>query len=364
MLAATGSALASENPWLTLSALEIERLGIGLAYPEEAGAVELASGPAEIVIPPAQQSIVGAPVNGVITRLLVAEGEAVRAGQALAEIQSPDLLGLERDYIAALSERSLADAQLDRDRGLKADGIIADKRLQETQAAARSAAVAVDQARQRLLLAGLTAPELERLAQDQRLSASLTLRAPFDGVAVAQIADLGARVDTLDPIYRIADLSRLWLEMHVPQERTARMRPGHTAVVSVDGMPLEATLTHLSQVVDTASQTVLTRAEIENRELRLRAGQFLPARIFFRPDQTTGPVLIVPSTAVVREESRAFVFVRVAEGFAVRAITTMADDGSFVYVTDGIEPRSEIAVSGVAALKSIWFEMRLGDEAP
>ena len=139
------------------------------------------------------------------------------------------------------------------------------------------------------------------------------------------------------------------------------MAPGHTAVVSVDGAPLEATLTHLSQVVDATSQTVLTRAVIDNSERRLRAGQFLPARIFFRPEQTTATVLQVPSTAVVREESRAYVFVRVAEGFAVRAITIIADDGEFAYVTEGIEPRSEIAISGVAALKSIWFEMRLGD---
>jgi cobalt-zinc-cadmium efflux system membrane fusion protein len=361
---ASGAVLSSENPWLTLSPLEIDRLGITLAYPEPAGSVELGAGPAEIVIPPAQQAVVSAPIGGVINRLLVAEGESVRAGQALAEIQSVGLLAMQRQFVEALSDNELALAQLERDRGLRMDGIIADKRLQETQAAARAAAVALDQMRQQLALAGHSDADIDRLANRRELSATLTLRAPFDGIAIGQHPDLGARIESLDPVYRIADLSQLWLEMHIPQERAARMRIGHYASVAVDGQRFDAKLIHLGHVVDSASQTVLARAVIENQELRLRAGQYLPARIFFRPDAETGPVLAVPATAVVRDGGQTFVFVRVAEGFAVRSVSLIAEDNAFAYLSTGIEPRSEIAITGVAVLKSIWFENRTMEETP
>jgi cobalt-zinc-cadmium efflux system membrane fusion protein len=361
---AAGAVNANENVQLTLSAIEIQRLGIVLASAEAADAVVLATGPAELVIPPAQQSIVAAPVSGLISRLLVAEGEAVRAGQALVEIQSAELLDLQRMLIEARSADELARAQLERDRGLRADGIIADKRLQETQAAAHAAAVALDQARQRLTLAGQTGAELAALAERRLLSTTLTVRAPFDGTVVARLADLGARVETLTSLCRIADLTTLWLEVHVPQERATRLRVGHVAVVTLHERAIEAVVTHVGQTVDPASQTVLVRAVVDNRALDLRPGQFLPARILARADADAVPALTIPTAAVVRDGGRAFVFARIADGFAIRTIELVSDDGTRAYVTTGLEQREQIAVSGVAALKAIWLESRVTEEAP
>lgn len=361
---AAAAAQANENVELALTELEMQRLGITLASVDVAATVELASGPGELVIPPAQQSIVSAPVSGTISRLLVAEGEAVRSGQALAEIQSAELLGLQRDLIDALSADELAQAQLERDRGLLADGIIADKRLQETRAAARAASVALDQARQRLALAGQTVAELAILAEQRRLSATLSVRAPFDGSVVARLANLGARVETLDPVYRIADLSTLWLEIRVPQERAARLQAGHVAVIVLDGRAIEATLINVGRTVDSSSQTVLARAVVDNREMRLRPGQFLPARIVARVDAGATPTLAVPAAAVVREGGRAFVFARISDGFAVRAVEIVSDDGTRAYVAAGLEPRQQIAVGGVAALKAVWLDSRVTETAP
>lgn len=354
---------ASENPGLPLSAVEIDRLGIGLASPEPATDVEIGSGLGELVVPPAQQAVVGAPAGGMIARLLVAEGETIGAGQALAELQSPALLSMQREFIEALSADSLARAQLERDRGLRADGIIADKRLQETAAAARRASLAVEQLRQQLMLAGQSRDEIARLADRQQLSSVLTVRAPFDGIAVARLADLGQRVDTLDPVYRVADLSTLWLEVRVPQERAARIRAGHAAAVTIEGTPIEGLVTHIGHIVDAKSQTVLVRAIVDNPGLRLRAGQVLPARIFFRPDPAAGPVLAVPAAAVIRDAGRAHVFVRTPDGFALRRVDVVAEDGQRVYVGAGLDPASTIAVAGVAGLKSIWSQTYDGGAA-
>jgi len=349
------AAFAYGKDGLTVSTVEFDRLGVELIHPQRVSQVEIGSGPAEVVIPPAQEAIVGATVSGVLSRLLVAEGDSVEEGQAMAEIQSPALLALQREYVDALTVAELAQIQLQRDRGLHEDGVIAERRLQETGAAARAAAVAMDQSRQQLRLTGMSEGQVAKLAEAQQLSSTLTLHAPFDAIVAAQLSALGAQVDTLEPVYRVADVTRLWLEVHVPPERVERIDVGMFIAVSARDREIRATVTHVGQVVETASQTVLVRAVIDNEELLLRAGQFLSARIFaLTTDERR--VFTVPNAAVARNGNEPFVFVRTEDGFGVHAIEILADDGLLTYVSSDIEAAYEVAVSGVAALKLIWLE--------
>ena len=353
-------ASAEDARELTLTPSEVDSLGIELASPSPVSAVEVGSGPAEVVIPPAQEAIVGATVSGILSRLLVAEGETVQAGQAMAEIQSPAFLTLQREFLDALASNELAQVQLQRDRGLHEEGIIAERRLQETAAAARVAAVALDQNRQQLGLAGMTEGELSRLVREQSLRSVLVLRAPLDGVVIEQLSALGARVNALDPVYLVADLSRLWLEVRVPQERAARIEPGFSAAVILDGRDVYAPVSHVGQVVDSTSQTVLVRALIENDGFAVRAGQYLHARILTGASEAN--VLVVPTSAVVWAGDERIVFVRTPDGFTANSFETIANDGVLTYVSSGIPEHSQIAVNGIAALKSVWLSSQAAGE--
>ena len=354
-------AIADGTGRLMVSPAEFERLGVKLTHAQRVSHVEIASGPAELVIPPAQEAIVGTTVSGMLSRLLVAEGDAVVKGQTMAEIQSPTLLELQREYVDAVTVEELAQVQLQRDRGLHEDGIIAERRLQEAVAAARAASVALEQRYQQLQLAGLDEDQLAGLAEGQQLSSMLILRAPFDAIVTAQLSALGSQVDALEPVYRVADVTTLWLEVYVPQERAERIGAGMRVAVSARGQEIEATVTHVGQLVDRASQTVLIRAVVDNDALLLRAGQFLPARVL-APASSTRPVFAVPNPAIVRDGNDPLVFVRTDGGFEVQAIEILADDGVSTYVNSGIEERSQVAVDGVAALKSIWLETRTDAE--
>lgn len=96
---------------LELTAAELERLGIewARAEPAASGRVVL-SAPAATVVPPEQERIVSAPVGGLVTRLYVAEGSEVEAGDPLVELRSLDLLDAQREYVDAVSAARLADA--------------------------------------------------------------------------------------------------------------------------------------------------------------------------------------------------------------------------------------------------------------
>jgi len=347
-LAALGNSVAG----LGLSPADLERLGVVLDVPAAAAAIEVAAGPAELVIPPAQQAVVSSTVAGVLSRTLVAEGDSITGAQALADIASAALLDAQSSYVDAAVSASLARAQLDRDRGLFTDGIIAQRRLQEATARERAAAAALEQHRQQLLLAGMTDRALADLAETGTLDSKVTLTAPFDAVVIEQLASIGTRVDALDPVYRIADLSELWLEVHVPQEHAQRVAPGMRVVGSAAGGDIVGTVTQIGRVVDPATQTVVIRARVANDGWALRAGQFMAARVL--EDAPHAAAHTVPSAAIARRDDAAYAFARLNDAIVPVAVEIVAETDTHATVR-GLEADVEIAVMGVAALKSVWL---------
>lgn len=363
LVAATwgAAALANGVASLALTIADFERLGVEFEAAEPAQEVTIAAAPAEVVIPTARQAIVSTTVSGVLARLLVAEGDSVEAGQPLAEIQSAELLGLQKAFIDAAAAAELAQAQLQRDRGLHADGIVAERRLQESAVAARAVETGLDQARQQLLIAGMDAADIARLANSRELSPTLSLRAPFDSVVVGQLRSVGAHIDSLEPLFSVADLDTLWLEAHVPQERAERIEPGMQIAVTAGGRTLHAAITHIGRVVDSTSQTVLVRGVLENQGFALRAGQLLTANIVTVPTARS-TVLAIPSAAVVFAQDGTFVFVRTTNGLEARPVDILASGGEHAFLNSGVDAGADVAVSGIATIKSIWLSGESGEE--
>jgi len=330
---------------------EIERLGIEWIRPERAGGLVVLEAPAVATVPPARETVVSAPVGGLVTRLHVAEGSEVDAGDALVELRSIELLEAQREYVNAASNARLADAQLERDRMLHDEGIIARRRLDESEAAALAARVHAEQARQQLRLVGADDGALERLASTGAISAELTLRAPAAGVVVDRHVAVGEQVDALEPIARIADLRELWLEARVPEQRADAVAKGMHLAVDVRGRTLRGEIFQIGRTVDAGTQTVLVRARVDNTGLELRAGQLIPARVVAANGNGT---LSVPRSAVTRIDGDALVFVRAPAGIRAVPVTIVGEaDGRVQIEADGVDDGTEIAGRGVSALKAL-----------
>jgi len=341
---------------INVSADQISRLGIAVGRPEAVADVAIASAPAEVVIPPMQEAVVSTPVGGLISRLLVATGEAVVSGQALAEIRSTEFMDLQREYLDAVAADELAQAQLDRDAGLHRDGIIAMRRLQEATVQARAARLLRDQMLQQLQIAGQDDSQISGLIQRRELITTLILRAPFDGVVVAQNTKVGSSVGSLEPVMRIADLQHLWLEAHVPQELATRIDLGMTIAATTAEGVLFGSIVNIGRVVDRATQTVLVRAAVDNEHGDLRAGQFLNTEIISAREDASA--FAIPGGAVTRVGTDTLVFARNAQGFEVIRVELLASDGDRLYIGDGVDQATEIAVDGVSALKSLWMSLQ------
>lgn len=348
--AACGPTIAEESIDMTDS--QIENLGIGLTKAKIAKGFSLASLPAEVTIPPAQQTVVSASRAGLITQVNVATGVSVKIGQVLADFASPALLELQRNLLNAESALRLARAKLNRDKQLSREGAIAKRRWLETQTEYDKHSAEVAESRQVLSIAGFADVEIDNLIRTRRFAKQLAIRSPIDGVIVERVAVVGRRVDELQPLFRIADLKVLWLEINVPQEHLAHIKLGDK--VNISNSSTLAQINLIGDLVDRETQNVMVRAVLDNRSGSVRPGQRVSVRI--EPGQPTTK-LEIPSHAMVHHGGQNYVFVRGEGGFEVREVTILSRQGQRVTLDRGLKEGESIAYHGVVHLKARWMGM-------
>lgn len=342
--------VAAEDRQIQLTPEQIDNLAIQVAPLSASGQhTPLFSAPATVVVPANHDVLISASQPGLLTQLSVNIGDAVAKGQVVAQVHSPELVTLQQQFLAAENELHLANLELQRDKKLLQEGVIAERRWQETQALQGSKSTLSSEARQLLAMAGMSAREIEGLRKTHTLTSVLNIRAPIDGVVLERAATLGARLDIQAPLYRVADLSQLWLEINVPQERLAQLKIGDR--VQVDGANAQAVIRLLGQSVDPNNQTVMARAVIEGTAA-LRLGQHVNVQVL---QQGAQPGFKVPNTAIALNEGHAYVFVRNANGFGVTEVTIMGKQGQETIVTGPLNPQQTIAVQGSVALKANWL---------
>lgn len=221
--------LAAEPSLITLTPLQVERAGLVTLRPRvaagnsdnpQAGTQSRLSG--MVMVPNSGLNLASAPLPGVLQKLLVDPLQTVRAGQPLAEIYSADYLTLQQGYLEALSGAQVADARATRDESLFKDGIIAQSRLEETRAQKLRADALLEEHRQSLVIAGVSQAGLARLKSASDLTPVLVVTARLAGSVLEQLATPGQRLEAGAPLFRIAESSKLWIELHATAAESAR----------------------------------------------------------------------------------------------------------------------------------------------
>ncbi|MSP27913.1 MAG: efflux RND transporter periplasmic adaptor subunit [Methylococcales bacterium] len=333
-----------------ISEQNFSNLGVTLGKPQAATQIPLLTAPAKVVVPPEHEYIVSASQAGLITKLNAAIGDTVKTGEVLVELNSPDLLSMQRLYLKALSELQQGLFLYQRDKKLVQEGVIAERRWQETQAQYQAFLSEASEHKQLLQSAGMTNAEIAQLNKTHQLSSQLSLRAPITGVIMERVAVAGERIDGLAPIYRLANLDELWLEINIPQERIASLKVGDS--VQIENTDITAKISLLGQSVNSENQTVLARAIIKGKPSTIRAGQHLNIQIIQASDT---PLFKVLNTAIAQNEGKSFVFVHNKDGFAVTSITVIGKQGEESIISGELSANDEIAIQGAVALKANWL---------
>lgn len=231
---------------------------------------EVKSGPVEaslqtvgaIAIDESRQATIAAYVDGRLERLFADyTGVHINKGDHLAVIYSPQLYAAQVEYLEA--RRALSAA----------GGLAAVRQAQEALVA---------NARQRLREFGMTDDQLSTLEREGKAESRLTIYAPQGGTVVEKLAVEGNYVKAGDPIYRIAELSTVWLMLKLFPEDAALIRFGQrvdATVQSLPGQTFVGRVAFIDPTVDAESRTVDVRVELSNEKKRLRPGDYAAARI-------------------------------------------------------------------------------------
>jgi membrane fusion protein, heavy metal efflux system len=305
----------------------------------------------ELAVDQSAYAEVGAPVAARVTRLLVNSGGVVRSGQTLAELTSPEL-GRERaEYLSASARLKLAEAALDRKRGLAAEKIAPLREVQEAESAAGEARAALRASHAAIAAFGVEPPTEDG---DGAASSNFVLRAPVSGSVIERTAVVGQMLDPASPAFRIGDLSTLWLTVHAFERDAVRIRQGVEARVVFPALPgedFDGTVSVVGRHVERESRTVPVRIDVRNPSNLLRPGMSATATL---PVGDTGAaILTVPVASVQRVRNEWCVFLlKDAYHFAIRRIGRGRDLGTEVEVLSGLEAGETIVVDGAFLLKA------------
>jgi RND family efflux transporter MFP subunit len=346
--------IANAGEIVRITPAQIKTLGIETSVIQANANANSQRLPGEIVVPVDQARIISAPQSGLIDQMWVATGQRVKQGQALAHLSSPDLVALQRDHLQALSQQRLSQNSLNRDAELYKDGIIAERRYLTSESNHAEVNALLAERRQALKLSGMSPQAIKNLETSGSYTNGITLTAPIDGMVLEQLVTAGQRVDSAMPIYRIAKLSPLWLEIHAPTQALSNIQLG----MKVNILNSEASGKVIAIVpnVNKLDQTAMVRVAINNGTASLAPGQLVEAEIA-QPITKKLNSFSVPKSVIVqindvKNANQTLIFVQTKDGYEARAIKVLNNAGAQTFISGDFAGTEHIVTSGTAALKA------------
>ncbi|WP_434346207.1 efflux RND transporter periplasmic adaptor subunit [Myxococcus virescens] len=257
-------------------------------------------------------------LDGYIHELRVnATGEPVKKGDVLFTLYSPELYAAQQEYLLARQSQSAANASL------------------------------VGAARKRLELWGLSAAQIERVAQRGQPVENMPFLAPASGYVLEKNVVEGAAVKAGERLFRIAPLAKVWVEADVYEQDLARVKPGHPVEVTLPYLPgkkYAGSVGYVYPSLQGATRTGRIRIELPNPELELKPDMYADVRFIL---QGGAPRLQIPDSAVIYTGPRRLVFVDLGEGRLRPQEVKLGIKGNGTYeVLEGLSPGDVVVTSG------------------
>ncbi len=310
----------------------------------------------------------GPRVPGTVLNTLVDLGDKVKSGQALVLMESPELAGVQADYLEARANRTLAVRAFERMSELRSANIASEREYLEVEQGLAATEIRVNSFRQRLLQFGLENDEVVALEAGGIAEATgrFSLRAPFDGEILKLHAVRGERLGPEDELALLGNLGSLWVwadlyENHIADVSEAMAGGSLPVDISVNAFPgrsFPGRLEFLGRVMDEHTRTVKSRIAVSNAEGLLRPGMFARIRM---PVGETSAKLVVPDSALLADEGREFVFVQHDEDYFLRRpVASGVRYGDQVEIVEGLTAGVAVVGTGAFLLKSDVLRSKMG----
>jgi len=322
----------------------------------------------KILVPEDRMANIGPVHDGRILRLYAGQGSNVKKGQKLADLESADIDDAEADYLKALAdydnarktsaaELKLAQSTYDRTKMLYEKTITAQKNLQaaehdlEVAKASGESSVAgakatLTSARRHLLILGLKDSDIDALANKSSLAAVFSLNSPIAGTVIERNATIGATVSSDSNLFKIIDISRVWIDANVFEKDLERVRGGQEVKVSVPAFPgasFSGRVILVNSVVDPDTRTVKVRTEVPNADGRLKPEMFANVQIITDLHKTSTSI---PQSAVLNDGDKTVVFIAEGSGYKKQQVSVGLQNNDRVEIVSGLNAGDKVVVKG------------------
>lgn len=335
---------AVDGTVLPLNAKQQASLGVQVVAVQAAAAGQLLA-TATVVTPPGRDFAVSASYPGQISRLLVGIGDAVKAGEPLAEFTSAQLGDARRQLDQAVLDFNTADAALQRDQAMFNEGIIPAVRLQLTRARQEAAQAQRSAREAELAAAGIG-------FESRSGYATGVLKAPLSGTVLEAFTAVGQRVEAGTVLFRLADSSQLQLDLQLSPEKASQLHVGDEILIASHNA--RARIIGVSRAVD-VTQSARARAAVTTR------GSLQPGNIVTVVVQAKAQVgaakpntqWLAPARAVTQWRGQSWIFLSHEKGFQVQAVTVISSTDDLSLIEGALPAQAKVAVTGIASLRAL-----------
>ncbi len=274
---------------------------------------------------------IGAAVTGRVTEVLAEVGDSVRTGQTLARIASPELTTAQLNFLRANSAAALAERAVERARQLIQADVIGSAELQRREAELSIARAESRATADQLRLMGLPQDAINKLRDTGSLSPVANVTATLYGVVTERKVSQGQVAQPGEQMFTVSDLSNVWVIGALPEQAARTVQLGQRIEVEVPALgehKLTGKVVFISDTISPETRTVTIRTQVDNAKRELKPQMLATLRIAGQTSQQ----LAIPIGAVVRENDKDHVYVKVADN---RYRLTPVDLGP---ATDGLRP--------------------------
>jgi RND family efflux transporter MFP subunit len=352
---APSSAAKSDEPVeVSVTPEAMARTGIRIDIVQAATATEGVDVPGTVTSNAYRDTKVNALVGGVVRQVIVELGARVRRGEPLAVIFSSDLADAQMKYLSMRATFEADHQKLVRTEKLVALGAASRQELEEVTAMHAGHETELAAARQRLLLLGLEARQVDSLAEASHVVSEVTVPAPANGEVIARSVNPGQVVSAGQELFVVTDLSTVWVIGDLYEKDFPVVRVGSNAVINVpaNNRTLRGRVAYIDPRVDPAGRTAKVRVEVPNPGENLRLGMFVTLSFETGSNQR---ITVVPQAAVqaVGERSVVYLPVEGEEGkFTERPVKLGPSRGDLVQVVEGLRPGEKVVTNGSFFLRS------------
>jgi cobalt-zinc-cadmium efflux system membrane fusion protein len=296
-----------------------------------------------------QATSVLAPFGGPVSKLLVNPGDKVKAGDALAEVDSPDFAAAISAYRKALATAQTLRRVADMDKDLIQHNGVAQREEEQAQTDAANADADRDAALQTLVSLNLDPQVIKDLQAGRPVSRpGGRINSPIAGTVVEKLITPGELLTAgTTPCFTVADLSRVWVMTQIFGSDLASVSVGDSAEIftGIATNSFSGKVDNISALVDPNTRSVMVRVVVENPGDMLKKQMYVRVKIQAHQESSG---LLVPVSAILRDDvNLPFVYVVQPDGsFARRHVTLGYRTGDQYDIPDGLQAGDQIVVDG------------------